>query len=155
MSSKTSILIVIDMQVGFRTAGNNYTIRNVVKQIIKAKQLNLPIILVTYIGRGRIIPEISRSVVGYFNLHKIKKIDDDASGGVIRMCNRRKLNRQQFIICGVNAGWCVAETCEGLAEKNPGSKIIVLSTACNCYDRQRSIRMLRRIALKHNNLYVH
>ena len=115
--NKKYVLVVIDMQLEFyRRCKDNFThpdgirqvAKNIEKEILLAKRLDNPVLIVTYSGAGRNIPIISKAYHGYQKAKRVSKRDDDGAKEID--CSLRGDHSLPLRICGVNTTCCVQET---------------------------------------------
>ena len=123
-------LVIIDMQYGFSTALHQGTINNCVRQVVKAKKANLPIIFVEYVGHNKTVKELRDAVRGYHNKYTVKKRRDNGSTPIMNLIQKKGLVVTSFIVCGVNIGACVADTVYGLSRRF-NMEVEVIKNACN------------------------
>jgi nicotinamidase-related amidase len=128
-----SALCVIDMQPYFRTSG--YVLDGVLAEIAKFKSNGFPIFLIEYDRCGPSYSEIYDSMVGYTNLHFLKKNDDGGGKHILDKAKRDRVRLSNVTICGVNICYCVKETAAELVEfGNVKVKLAKSASHCSCGD---------------------
>jgi nicotinamidase-related amidase len=128
-------LVIIDMQEGFEASFEPNVVAGVTQEILLAKSLKLPILVVEFSDNGDTHYGLMRLIAGYNRKAKVAKIDDDGSDVIIRALRRKKFPKDMLRICGVNTDCCVLATIVGLIRKNPTVKIQVPKHACNTSER--------------------
>lgn len=127
-------LVVVDMQRGFPAALSKKTIRNVVKEIQRARARNDLIIILRYTYCGNVLKPILDAVRGYENLVRVNKNDDDGSHDI----KRYLADGMKIRICGVNTDCCVRDTAEGVSQIFKKSVVQVIMRACNTDEEDKS-----------------
>lgn len=131
MSNSHTALLVIDMQPdGFVTAKCEKTVNACCKEIKKAVEKDMPIIVLEYVNNG----ETHRKLRYYLDVHRktryIKKRNDDGSDEVIECLKDAGWSIKTFIVCGVNTAGCVEDTITPLVKKYK-KQIQLIRNACN------------------------
>lgn len=124
-------LVIIDMQDGFHSAKNPYTIKNIQKEIRKAIKHKVGIIVVEYEGFGRTLWKLRSLLDTYEDVVYVSKYTDDGGREVYDEIISNRFNRRKLKICGVNSDACVCETALTLANDLPYTKVEVVEDACN------------------------
>ena len=126
-------LLIIDMQTGFKTAHDEKTIENVLKQIDEAYENDLPIFILEHtIDRFGYTLEIIREYLDdYDNKYYIEKFEDDGGDELIEYITEEDYSIDEFITCGVNISYCVGKTINSLV-KEYKKMITLIYDACNC-----------------------
>ena len=125
-----SVLVVVDMQLGFETAHKPKTITNCLTLIEHFKVHQRPIVILRY-GRnelysyGAILPQIAKATRNYPLTTKITKFCDSGAWSVMPLFSKK----HHMFICGVNIGACIAETALDLAVYD--YPVYVVAPACN------------------------
>jgi hypothetical protein len=136
---KDGTLVVIDMQPTFEASQETWLIRNVCREIRKAKQKQLAIVIVRYKG-GRLQEQhpdwhVDVRILGALGCYKkvayVTKTRSDGSNQVIEAIENRSFSPSNLLIVGVNTDACVADTVNSLSEKLPDSRIWVIADACH------------------------
>ena len=141
-------LVVVDMQPEFEAAFHPNVVIGVTQEIINAKNVGAPIILVEYRDGGQTFDGFFKLLKNYKNKALVRKNRDDGSREVIQAIKRRKFNPYHLRVCGVNSDACVWSTVEGLLGKLNRSRIEVVKQACFTEDRTFDWRQF----LRHKNL---
>jgi len=124
-------LIVIDVQPHFSAAKK--VKRACIKELNKAIDNKAHIVFLEFETYGNTYQEL----MDVIKEKKYKKIgvglkwEDDGSDQVEEIINKKRMIKTKFKVVGVNTGYCVLATVEGLAKKYPKAYIEVLSKACN------------------------
>lgn len=135
---KNYVLVVVDMQGHFASAKNDYTIRNVITSIKKAKKDNAVIIVLEYFGCGPTLSRIKKHLNGYDKVTYAMKSSDGGGEEVIDKMHFKNIDFIQNIrVCGVNISFCVSETVRELVD-DYGKNVEVIKRACNC-SRDRKV----------------
>ena len=133
-----AVLVVIDMQTGFTSSGHPKLIQEVISLINDFKRRHQPIFLVEfrYSWYGKTHKSILDVLQGYKRLIRVYKYDNDGSIQVIKAWKRAGLSLdKEFLICGVNASYCVRETAEGILKELQDDVIVrLVRRATNCED---------------------
>lgn len=123
-------LVVVDMQSAFHAALKPSAIVGVTCEILAAKKLNRPVMLVEYAKCGPTLEPLAELLRGYPKKLRVTKPGDDGSRQVIRALQENKWPSKYLRVCGVNTDCCVWSTVEGLLEKLPDIRIEVVKNAC-------------------------
>lgn len=128
------VLVVMDMQPGFKAAQDAITQWFVKQEVTRAREEGRPIIIVEYDPHemGHTYESITSLIEGYDRGVIIPKCDDDGSAEILRTCEAKGFMTASFRMCGVNSDACLLETIQALAEKLPACSITVPQDACNC-----------------------
>lgn len=122
-------LVVVDMQPSFKAALDKPTQRAVAREIRAALRGGNPVVILEYDGYGPTVRSISRYAPRRHPLVSYqKKYENDGSPEVCEVVQQQEWP-STFRVCGVNAGACVLDTVEQLAEVGP---VTVPAAACNC-----------------------
>lgn len=128
MIPKVKILLIIDMQKGFKSAKKKSTILECKKLIRQAKRRKRPIIILEYYQEGETLPELTELLYDYpLTFHALKR-KDDGGRAVHKLIRQHHFNVDEIIVCGVNISACVLETCDSLSKRY---RIRVIKRACN------------------------
>ena len=125
------MLCIIDMQTRFQAAQCPDTVDNIVSEILEARRNKEIIALIQYRHAGDVIPVVRKAVDGYEYLYEVVKTDDDGSTDLIMELGDNLLE-EEVKVCGVNTGYCVADTVHGLLSQLPAIEIAVLKDCCYC-----------------------
>jgi len=117
-------LVIVDMQVGFESARCLKTRKNIVKAIRNSIKQEEQIVILEYSSFGNTYSDILEALKDY-PYDKQIKFNDDGSQEVLEVSKD-----ELFKVCGVNLGFCVRETIEGLIAAKKGVSLI--KDACNC-----------------------
>ncbi|MBX9685047.1 MAG: isochorismatase family protein [Candidatus Obscuribacterales bacterium] len=129
------VLVVIDMQYGFRASQSEAQIEAVAAEIEAAIELGRPIVVLEYKKYPATNERLIALLAGRYDKYAIAvKKDDDGSEELIDACIEHEFPGGHFRVCGVNTHWCVTSTVLGLAEKLDESLIEVVKAACNDED---------------------
>lgn len=130
-------LIIVDMQHFFETARNDWTIRNVIELIKKAKQDNVPIIVLEYVDPdeeyeiGETMPRLKKHLDDYNLTRYVLKYNDDGGNKVIECLEQNGWEDiVSLTVCGVNIQACVAETVDTLI-RSYDKEVTIVKKACN------------------------
>lgn len=123
-------LVVVDMQPAFHAASKSNVLVNVAREIILAKRSKSAIVFLEYEGSGATTPALMALTEGYALRANATKYQDDGSGQVVKVLNRREFPSRRLKVCGVNSNACVYATVNGLLDKLEKSKIEVVKDAC-------------------------
>lgn len=128
------VLVVMDMQPGFKAAQDAITQYFVKQEVTRAREEGRPIIIVEYDPHemGHTYESITSLIEGYDQADTITKSGDDGSAEILKCCSDKGFSTLSFRMCGVNSDACLLESIQGLAEKLPGCRIAVPQDACNC-----------------------
>lgn len=131
-------LVIIDMQPYFSSALNEYTIRNCIAEIKRAKRANIPIVVLEYEDPdgeddlGETLPRLKKHLDSYHATYYVKKYDDDGGLDVMRCLEENDLDTiPNFRVCGINLGACIWETVDTLVNVF-NKQVEVVKRACNC-----------------------
>ena len=149
-----SILLIIDMQPRFEAANNMPTRMAVLREIAKAKAMNMPVIVVEFDGSGLSHQEILEAVKDYGRTVRVLKQQDDGSNEVLRACTVQGWEPISFTVVGVNTDACVARTVNGLLYLRPSVKIEVVKDAVNGDTFTNSWCGLRALSRNNRNLMI-
>lgn len=133
--SSSYVLLVVDMQAGFRASMQEATINAVETEIRRAIESKQAIVVLEYAKYPATHERLLRLLAGYDRYVIETKLDDDGSSEVIEACLFNRYSGEAFRVCGVNALACVKATVLGIAEKLDESKIDVVKAACNDDDK--------------------
>jgi len=132
-----SVLVIIDMQTGFDTAHEPYTIAACQKMIELFKEKQLTIIFLRYgvenisktekYSHGRILPALTKLVKDY---RFSKTLTKRGNSGAEMLEKYLKNHELRLFLCGVNASSCVLDTANGLLARNY-KDLVVIKAACN------------------------
>lgn len=129
------VLVVVDMQAGFRASLREATIIAIESEIRRAIENKLPIVVLEYAKYPATHERLLQPLEGYDKFVIETKRDDDGSTEVIEACLFNGFSGEAFRVCGVNAHGCVKATVLGLTDKLDESKIDVVKAACNDDDK--------------------
>lgn len=134
--SKTA-LVIIDMQPGaFEAACKEETIDTCCREIKKAVEEGIPIIVLEYMGEGETGRKLKYYLDSYkFTKYVIKKYDDGSSN-IIDCVKDNGWDIDTFRVCGVNTTACVARTIDSLVNVY-NKKVRVIKKGCNGETSQR------------------
>ena len=134
LANQGPVLVVIDMQPGYKASSDAITQWFVKQEISRARLENQLILIVEYHAHemGETYPDIMKLVDGYERAVVVPKSGDDGSAEILRACAARGFSQTSFRMCGVNSDACVLESVQGLVDKEPGCSITVVQDACNC-----------------------
>ncbi len=122
-------LVVVDVQPYFKYSGEECFLAAVEKEIVRAVNDGLPVIIVEFIGFGETYERLTRHLKGYPRFKRVEKNRRDGSAEVLEACREAGFGTAFFRVCGLYTFECVAETVEGLAQKAPGCRIHVVKQA--------------------------
>lgn len=137
------VLVVVDMQPFFTR--NPRLIARIKKEVLLARQLNLPIIFLEIPHHKpepqKPYPPTYRSIMqlvdGYDKAHVATKFGEDGSRQVLRVCEQEGYSLNGcFRVCGVNTDLCVRRTVKGLLSWTTGT-VDVPRNACDTIPKMR------------------
>lgn len=137
-------LVIVDMQPCFSSANDKRTLDAIEKEILRAKELRMPIVALEVDcfspmqdeRNPRTHERLLKHLVGYPLYRMEEKRFDDGSWAVLHAADRLGCDDEELKvlrICGVNTDACVLATVIGLAKKLPATSIRVVKDACNTY----------------------
>lgn len=138
-----TVLLVMDMQTGFAAACDGITIWFVKQEILRAIELNMPVVILEYDvdDFGATHREIMELLSGYPRLAVIGRAPrrrgqaeherDNGAAEVVEACLEHNFHPEGFRVCGVNSDACVVRTIRGLVSSLPTCLITVVQDACN------------------------
>ncbi|MBI5174523.1 MAG: hypothetical protein HY986_16685 [Candidatus Melainabacteria bacterium] len=133
--STDSLLLIIDMQEGFPTAGETLTIATLLEELQFAAAYQETVVSLTYQGFGKLVPALENSFSHYgsrLKLYSVEKVGTDSGASqVLELLEAENLAPTRIRVCGVNINFCVRETVENLAAALPATTLEVI--ACGCY----------------------
>lgn len=121
-------LVVVDMQPMFDAANGKRVREECLKAILKAIEINAPIIFLEFNDYDHTHGELTKPCMG--NHYVMTKYTDDGSPEVYDTVLKYKLPRN-FRVCGVNTDCCVHATVNGLSARFPNTSIEVIAAACD------------------------
>lgn len=139
-------LVVVDMQPRqFEAARTDWMIKNVGREVRAAMEAMHTIIFLEYIigtsvgvsVKDMTDPRLTNIVAGYDAAVVARKAISDGSEQVCAVLEEMGLaggfagRTNEIRVVGVETGVCLADTVNGLAEKMPGTRVIVVGDACN------------------------
>ncbi len=122
-------LVVVDVQPYFKYSGEERFLAAVEKEIVRAVNAGLPVILVEFAGFGDTYDRLRRHLRGYPLFERVTKNRRDGSLEVLEACRERGFATSFFRMCGLYTFECIAETAEGLAKNEPGCRIHLVKEA--------------------------
>lgn len=123
-------LVIIDMQYGFEAASIKGIQRSIFREVSKAINKNLQIVVVEYDVAKRTLLSIHKMLNGYDNKVFVKKFEDDGSCVINPVLKSKNVR-----VVGVNTNFCVQSTVEGLTKYFKKNVDIVCDA---CYTKQYS-----------------
>lgn len=130
--NSSSALIIIDLQTGYYASKKTVShIKNLIKQY---KESNQYVLLVTFDGKGDVIPQIQEDLEGYPYQKTVVKKDDDGSQEIMAFFQEGAVFPSELRVVGINTCCCVFSTVEGLSKTIPTkTKVIVDPDGCHCH----------------------
>lgn len=128
-------LIVVDMQAQFSPVHDQRLLYHVKYQIGLAKRRNAYIFFLEFIGYGKTVLPIVRSVMTYKRILVIKKNARDGSTLIAPHIDKLGIDPGRFRVCGLYTDQCVKATVNGLAQRFPEAIITIPAFACKAYAR--------------------
>lgn len=125
------VLVVVDMQCGFRASLTESTLAAVATEINEARSNGQAIVILEYAKYPATHESLLNLVQGYEKCVVETKFDDDGSLQIIEACLFNGFSAARFRLCGVNTHACVQSTALGLADRLDESTVQVVKTACN------------------------
>lgn len=120
LSHARAALLVVDIQERLAAAMDPSDLERVVKNtkilIETARRLGLPIVVSQQYpkGLGPTLPAIEDALAGAPKLHRFDKLEFSAAAAP----EFPKIDRDQWIVCGMEAHVCVYQTARGLVARN-------------------------------------
>ena len=127
-------LVIVDMQYDFQASRKQETINNVIREVCRAKEKNVPIIILEYSDHGHTHNSIVNTLGNYNKWIVVTKSTDDGSNEVLEGLNNLGIPADyisRVVLTGVNFSYCVFSTAKGLTQVIPTS-IVIKKSACNC-----------------------
>ena len=146
-------LLIIDMQIHFDTAHKKETIANCIDLIKMAIMDKLPIIVLEYEYNGRTLEALREYLDLYPNVFYQTKDEDDGADRVVDLVEEEGLEIDEFIVCGVNLGACVASTVRTLSQEY-NYKIDLIQKACNGHNDPKEDFRHHRKTFGHKNVNI-
>ncbi len=165
---KGKVLVVVDMQPGYRPDMNTAQVGAVQSLIRMARHEECVIIFLEFLD-ARTLWELLELVQRYDQVTRRVKRDTDGSPEVIEICGSYLLldsldldlddeekpeprKYDEFVVCGVNTNCCVRDTATGLACKLFNSRVEVVKEACgsregNSWDKFPQLPNLQLVSL--------
>jgi len=129
-SPTQQLLVITDMQSGFKAASNGRLLERVCRLIDFAISHNWSIAVLEFEGYGDTLASIAERLKGYGNCFTVKKSINDGSHPLLERCNALGLRVKRYVVCGVNINACVLETVCGLAYSVEHPSVSVIIEAC-------------------------
>lgn len=147
-------LVVIDIQERFRGLihSQEQVLRNTSRLIRAFRELDLPVLVTEHYSRGLgvTMPEIRTLLPGTNVLEKIS-FSCDGDRGFRSAVDA--LNRDQIVLCGIEAHVCVYQTARDLMDR--GNQVAIAADAVssrNAADREIALRHMQRIGVQVMNV---
>lgn len=122
-----NVLVVIDLQNGFKRAiQDNPTIENTKKLIRLAQLKNDIIFFLEFNGFGSTDKRLNDLIKDYNNFHRATKTGCSGAFHVQKIIKKHEI--KEIIVCGCYTSECVLETTKGLLRY--GHKVKVIKPAC-------------------------
>lgn len=125
------VLVVVDMQIGYKAARDPETLENVLVEIRRAMEKKEAIVILEYVGDGDTLRAIRDLVDGYPLCVTMKKTTWGGAEEVFEACMDNGFWPENYRICGVNADACVLQTVTGLLDKVKTCRIELVQNACH------------------------
>ena len=128
----SAILVITDMQEGFREAAQPQLLSEVCRLIDIAMAENRPIAVLEWEGWGQTLPAVRDRLAGYGNAFTVLKQTDGGAQPLLAMCASLGVRTSgvKFIVCGVSINACVRKTVIGLAFGEGHPSVDVITEAC-------------------------
>ncbi len=123
------VLVVVDMEPGYRSAMDKEQYRAVRELIRAARQADSFIVFLEFLDEGT-FANLLKLVRGYDMFVQEAKGQCDGSDEVIAACRRGGYDMNNFVVCGVETHVCVQETAQELARQLPNATVEVVMEAC-------------------------
>lgn len=128
-SFEGKVLVVVDMEPGYRKSMNVEQYRAVRTLIRAARRADAYIVFLEFMDQGT-YPDLLSLVRGYDCFVKEAKGQCDGSLEVLAACRRAEYETDTFVVCGVDTHACVHHTAQQLARRQPKSKVEVVMEGC-------------------------
>jgi nicotinamidase-related amidase len=129
MNRKTiKLLLVIDMQIGFKESKSKRVISECQKLIQQAIKNKDKIVILEYVDFGETRKEI-KDALGNYKVKYIIKNTDDGGDHVHSYLQKRNWQATEIKVCGICLSACVRVTSERLADM--GYEVAVIKKACD------------------------
>jgi hypothetical protein len=127
-----AILVITDMQEGFREAAEPQLLREVIRLIDIAMAENRPLAILEWEGWGATLPAVRERLAGYGNAFTVLKQSDGGAESLLAKCACLGLRTTgvKYIVCGVSINACVRKTVAGLAFAEGRPSVDVITEAC-------------------------
>lgn len=123
------VLVVVDMQPGYRLAMTPEVVESVEMLVKEARRCDSLIVFLEFVDAPT-FARLLRNVRRYDQFVVEQKQGKDGSGEVLEACRRGNYDTGGFVVCGVETHVCVAGTALSLARKMPGSTVEVVQEGC-------------------------
>ncbi|MCC7531799.1 MAG: isochorismatase family protein [Candidatus Melainabacteria bacterium] len=123
------VLVVVDMQPGYRLAMTPEVVESVEMLVKEARRCDSLIVFLEF-ADAPTFARLLDSVRRYDQFVVEQKQGSDGSREVLEACRRGNYDTGGFVVCGVETHVCVADTALSLARKRPGSTVEVVREGC-------------------------
>lgn len=123
------VLVVVDMQPGYRKSMKPGVIESVELLIRAAREADSFIVFLEFCDEPT-LPRLKRLVRAYDQFVVEEKGGCDGSDEVLAACARGLYDTSAFVVCGVETHACVRDTARELAAMMPDSQVEVVMEAC-------------------------
>jgi nicotinamidase-related amidase len=124
-----SVLVVVDMERGYRRSMNSQMYGAVKALIRYARGNDWLIVFLEYLDEGT-MPRLLKLVRGYDCFSRVQKQQLGGAPEVLKVCERNRWGTKKIVVCGVDTHECVKQTVTGLSAALPDSRIQVVTAAC-------------------------
>lgn len=123
-----SVLVVVDMQRSF-PAANCRSTQARVRRLVRSHRG--PVVLVEFADSGPTLPGIERACkCRYSFIRCVKNLNDGGAHVASALLNEGLGRHSRFVVCGVNTGYCVTETANGILRNLPRSRVEIDFRGC-------------------------
>lgn len=141
----TAALVVVDLQERLLPAifEKERVLQNALRLIQGAAALQVPVLVTEQYrkGIGPTVPEVAAAVPGFAPMEKLAFSACGAEGFVEAL---RASNRQDVVLCGIEAHVCVCQTCLDLIDQ--GFRVFVVADAISSRTAENHRLALERLA---------
>lgn len=123
------ILVVVDMQPGYRESMHESQVLAVEELVRRARQVESLVVFLEFLDAPTFTC-LMRHVRAYDCFVVEQKTGCDGALNVIDACKRGEYDMDFFVVCGVDTHVCVRDTTSSLASMVPSAQVEVVMEAC-------------------------